>query len=56
VGWRNVSGIDASSEEQQAETAVIDAFLSDQFYGSWYHNAGIVVFVSLPSSWSIFAL
>ncbi|KAH8835823.1 C2 domain-containing protein [Flagelloscypha sp. PMI_526] len=49
VGWRNVSGIDTSSEEQQAETAVIDAFLSDQFYGSWYHNAGIIVFAVLST-------
>lgn len=47
VGWRQVSGIDdVPPEGQEKERTVLDAFLSEQFYGSWYHNAAIIIFVS----------
>lgn len=49
VGWRQVSGIDepALTEGEQKDGRVLDLFLSDQFYGAWYHNAAVIVFVSL---------
>ena len=46
IGWRQVSGVDAKLSEELKEQAVLDSFLSDQFYGSWYHNAAVIVFVS----------
>ena len=46
VGWRQVSGIDDKLSEELKEKAALDSFLSDQFYGSWYHNAAVIVFVS----------
>jgi len=48
VGWRQVSGVDDELSEELKERAVLDSFLSDQFYGSWYHNAAVIVFVSFP--------
>ena len=46
VGWRAMSGIDELRAEGIAkDKAILDSFLSEQFYGDWYHNAGIIVFV-----------
>ena len=46
VGWREMSGIDRMQLEGEAKDhAVLDLFISEQFYGDWYHNAGVIVFV-----------
>jgi hypothetical protein len=52
VGWRAVSGIDAppSEEGEEKEKEILDLFLSEQFYGSWYHNAALIFFVRVPLS------
>jgi hypothetical protein len=42
AGWREVSRID---EIQYEDRTVLDEFLSEQFYGYWYHNAGVIVLV-----------
>lgn len=49
VGWRAVGGVDepALTEGELKDKAVLDQFLSEQFYGAWYHNAAIIFFVSL---------
>lgn len=49
VGWRDVSGIDrpALQEGEAKDKALLDLFLSEQFYGEWYHNAAMVVVVSI---------
>lgn len=47
VGWRAVSRVDdpAVPEGEAKEKTVLDAFLKEQFYGDWYHNAAIIVVV-----------
>lgn len=47
VGWRAVAGVDVPQpqDEQSRDKAVLERFLSDQFYGAWYHDAGIIIFV-----------
>jgi hypothetical protein len=47
VGWRQASGIDDAplAEGEEKDKGVLDLFLSEQFYGSWYHNAAIIIFV-----------
>jgi len=47
VGWRQSSGIDDAplSEGEVKDRHVLSLFLSEQFYGEWYHNAGIIIFV-----------
>ncbi|KAG1715796.1 hypothetical protein ID866_1372 [Astraeus odoratus] len=51
VGWRAVACIDAppSEDEQEKDKAVLARFLSEQFYGDWYHNAGIIIFAVFAS-------
>ncbi|KDR84854.1 hypothetical protein GALMADRAFT_107257 [Galerina marginata CBS 339.88] len=51
IGWRQVSGIDDPHlpEGEERDKGVLDMFLSEQFYGAWYHNAGIIVFAVLTS-------
>lgn len=48
IGWRAVGGLDepALTEGEEKDKAVLLAFLKEQFYGDWYHNAAIIVFVS----------
>jgi hypothetical protein len=48
VGWRSVSGIDGPplAEGEETDKGVLDLFLEEQFYGDWYHNAGLIVVVS----------
>ncbi|KDQ54885.1 hypothetical protein JAAARDRAFT_37997 [Jaapia argillacea MUCL 33604] len=45
VGWRAVGGVDVPqlAEGEEKDKTVLDAFLSEQFYGEWYHNAGLIV-------------
>ena len=47
VGWRQMSGIDNAplQDGEEKDKGILDVFLSEQFYGSWYHNAAIIVFV-----------
>ncbi|PCH33337.1 tricalbin [Wolfiporia cocos MD-104 SS10] len=45
VGWRAVGGIDtpAKTEGEEKDKAVLATFLTEQYYGDWYHNAAIIV-------------
>lgn len=48
VGWRDVSGIDlpgSAGDEKHKE--LLGQFLNEQYYGEWYHNAAMVVVVSV---------
>lgn len=47
VGWRQASGIDKPplSEGDEKDKGILDMFLAEQYYGDWYHNAGIIIFV-----------
>ncbi|KAJ3886025.1 C2 domain-containing protein [Lentinula edodes] len=51
VGWRAVSGIDVPPlpEGEEKDHSVLNAFLGEQFYGDWYHNAAIIVFAVFAS-------
>ncbi|KAH9487059.1 hypothetical protein JR316_0001125 [Psilocybe cubensis] len=51
VGWRQMSGIDNPplSEGEERDKGILDRFLSEQYYGTWYHNAGIIVFAVLAT-------
>jgi hypothetical protein len=55
VGWRQVGGIDADpiTAGVHKDRSVLDMFLNEQFYGYWYYNAAIVIFVR---RWVYFAL
>ncbi|KAG5654026.1 hypothetical protein H0H81_008041 [Sphagnurus paluster] len=51
VGWRQMSGIDKPSlpEGEERDKGVLDMFLSEQYYGAWYHNAALIVFAVFAS-------
>ncbi|KAF7339989.1 hypothetical protein MVEN_01916600 [Mycena venus] len=51
VGWRQASGIDNAplTEGEERDKGVLDMFLAEQFYGSWYHNAALIVFAVFAS-------
>lgn len=50
IGWREVGGIDQPTvtEGEAKDKTVLDAFLKEQFYGDWYHNAALIVAVRVP--------
>ncbi|CAL1696266.1 unnamed protein product [Somion occarium] len=44
VGWRAVSGIDlVAAEDEFKDKTLLDAFISEQFYGDWYHNGAVII-------------
>lgn len=46
VGWRAAGGLDSPGLQGNAkDTAILSAFLKEQYYGDWYHNAGLIFFV-----------
>lgn len=49
VGWRAVANIDAPPLEdgEEKDKSILGLFLSEQFYGAWYHNAALIFFVCL---------
>jgi len=48
-GWRAVGGADSplKTEGDEKDRLVLAAFLSEQYYGEWYHNAALIVAVSV---------
>jgi Ca2+-dependent lipid-binding protein len=42
AGWREVGGIDEDEEELHQDW--LSATLNDKYFGSWWHNAGIIFF------------
>ncbi|KAG2023600.1 transmembrane protein [Coprinopsis cinerea AmutBmut pab1-1] len=51
VGWRQMAGIDKPHppEGEEKDKSVLDQFLSEQYYGAWYHNAAVIVFAVFTS-------
>ena len=50
VGWRAVGGIDEpATEGEEKEKTALALFINEMYYGTWYHNAGIIFFVCLPA-------
>ncbi|KAG6891051.1 hypothetical protein C0995_014139 [Termitomyces sp. Mi166 len=48
VGWHQTAGKDENLlEGEEKDKGVLDLFLKEQYYGDWFHNAAIIIFVSL---------
>ena len=55
VGWKQALDIKeksstdedskGSTDEVQQDRALLETFISEQYYGQWYHDAGIIIFV-----------
>jgi hypothetical protein len=46
VGWRAFTDLDKPLEaEDQKQLRLMNSWLSEQYYGEWYYNAGIIIFV-----------
>jgi hypothetical protein len=47
VGWRQSAGIDnpATTDVEHKDRSILELFVSEQYYGTWYHNAALVIFV-----------
>ncbi|WWD20758.1 hypothetical protein CI109_105235 [Kwoniella shandongensis] len=41
AGWRQAAGLDTKEQEH---ITVLATYLSETMYGSWFHNAGIILF------------
>lgn len=51
VGWSAAGGADSPELQGEAkDAAILSAFLKEQYYGDWYHSAGLVFFVRVPSA------
>jgi hypothetical protein len=50
VGWRQAVGIDKPplSEGEEKDNSILHMFIGEQYYGAWYHNAAIIIFVCIP--------
>lgn len=48
IGWRQTARIDEPElpEGEERDMTALAMFVSEQYYGAWYHNAAIIVFVS----------
>ena len=48
VGWRQMSHIDEvdPEDETQRDKSALAELVSEQYYGEWFHNAAIIIFVS----------
>lgn len=51
VGWRAVGGIDHASptDQEMIDKEALAAFIKEQYYGEWYHNAGVIFFSVVAS-------
>ncbi|QRV76177.1 C2 domain-containing protein [Ceratobasidium sp. AG-Ba] len=50
VGWRAHAGIDdPTPTAEEIDKGVIETFLSEMYYGEWYHNAAIIFFAVAAS-------
>jgi hypothetical protein len=52
VGWRQAVGIDKPplSEGEEKDNSILHMFIGEQYYGAWYHNAAIIIFVCIYCS------
>jgi len=47
IGWRAVGGQD-TPENGDPDKHILAAFIADQYFGDWYHNAAVIVVVCTP--------
>ncbi|RXW22896.1 hypothetical protein EST38_g2942 [Candolleomyces aberdarensis] len=44
IGWREHAGVDKPAlEGEEKDRYILDQFLTEQFYGAWYHNAAVII-------------
>jgi len=49
VGWRAFTDLDKPSEEDdQRQLRLMNTWISEQYYGQWYYNAAVIIFVCRP--------
>jgi hypothetical protein len=49
VGWRAFTDLDKPSEEDdQRQLRLMNTWISEQYYGQWYYNAAVIIFVCHP--------
>ncbi|WVN89805.1 uncharacterized protein L203_105035 [Cryptococcus depauperatus CBS 7841] len=48
AGWRQVAGLDQGATARE-EASILQTYLAETMYGSWYHNATIIVFAVLAT-------
>ncbi len=49
VGWRAFTDLDQPPEvDDQRQLRLMNAWISEQYYGQWYYNAGVIIFVCHP--------
>ncbi|OCF41255.1 transmembrane protein [Kwoniella heveanensis CBS 569] len=46
TGWRQVAGL-GKDERSEEQASILTAYLSENMYGAWFHNAGIILFAVL---------
>ncbi|WWC72638.1 uncharacterized protein I206_106602 [Kwoniella pini CBS 10737] len=46
TGWRQVAGL-GKDDKTAEESNILAAYLTEQMYGAWFHNAGIILFAIL---------
>ncbi|KAG8744411.1 hypothetical protein FRC10_010189 [Ceratobasidium sp. 414] len=50
IGWRAHAGIDnPAPTEEERDKGIIDMYLSEMYYGDWYHNAAVIFFAVAAS-------
>ncbi|BGP49470.1 Tricalbin-2 [Rhodotorula kratochvilovae] len=49
IGWTGQDKTLFLSPEEARERSILADFVSDAYYGQWYHNAGIIVFAVVSS-------
>ncbi|KIY50784.1 tricalbin [Fistulina hepatica ATCC 64428] len=50
VGWRQMSGIDNPPPDEEGRLkTLMERFVSERYYGEWYHNAVVIIFAVLAS-------
>lgn len=50
VGWRAFTNLDQPPEdEDKKQLRLMNSWISQQYYGEWYYNAGIIIFAVLAS-------
>ena len=46
VGWRAFTDVDKPSEdEDQKQLRIMNSWIPEQYYGQWYYNAAVIIFV-----------
>ena len=49
VGWRAFTDIDKPPEDDdQRQLRLMNTWISEQYYGQWYYNAAVIIFVCHP--------